>query len=156
MADTEHTTPPGPVEGDGVSYRSIVWFIAILVITVLVCQLVIWGLFRFTEDYRLSRPEIVRAPLAAPAAEPSLQDGQVSRGSEAPASGPALLIDEPLVLRQFLVREDERLHSYGWVNQGAQTVRLPIERAKDLLLERGLPTRESGPAGSAGPAGSGE
>jgi hypothetical protein len=151
MADTEHPPIEGPVEGDGVSYRGIVWFIVVLVMTVVVCQVLIWGLFRFTETYRLDRPEIVRAPLAPPAVDPSLQDGQVSRGPEVPASGPALLVDEPLVLQQFLEREEALLHSYGWVNQGAQTVRLPIDRAKDLLLERGLTIRgSSGPAGSTG------
>jgi hypothetical protein len=77
----------------------------------------------------------------------------VKRRPEAPATEPTLLVDEPLVLQQFRADEQERLHSYGWVNQEAQTVRLPIDRAKDLLLERGLPTRESGPAGPSGSAG---
>jgi hypothetical protein len=153
MADTEHPPIDGPVEGDGVSYRGIVWFIVVLVITGLVCQVMVWGLFRFTETYRLNRPEIVRAPLAPPAAEPTLEGGQVRRRPEAPATEPALLVDEPLILQQFRADEQERLHSYGWVDQEAQTVRLPIDRAKDLLLERGLSTRQAGPAGSTGPSG---
>lgn len=37
--------------------------------------------------------------------------------------------------------EDQLLHSYGWVDQNAGVVRIPIERAMDLLLQRGLPTR---------------
>lgn len=153
MADTEHPPIEGPVQDDGVSYRGIVWFIVVLVIMLLVCQVLVWGVFRFTETYRLNRPEVVRAPLAPPAAEPTLEGGQVKRRPEAPATEPTLLVDEPLVLQQFRADEQERLHSYGWVNQEAQTVRLPIDRAKDLLLERGLPTRESGPAGPSGSAG---
>ena len=152
MAHTEHTELESPVEGDGISYRGIVWFIVVLVITVAVCQVFIWGLFRFTEAYRLDRPEIVRAPLAPEPAEPALEEGQVSRGPEAPESGPSLLVDEPLVLQQFRAEEEALLHSYGWVNQGTQTVRLPIDRAKELLLERGLPARGSDPAASAEPA----
>jgi hypothetical protein len=31
------------------------------------------------------------------------------------------------------------LSSYGWVDERAGVVRIPIERAKELLLERGLP-----------------
>jgi hypothetical protein len=37
--------------------------------------------------------------------------------------------------------EDELLNNYGWVDQDAEVVRIPIERAMELLLERGLPTR---------------
>jgi hypothetical protein len=33
------------------------------------------------------------------------------------------------------------LEGYGWVDREAGVVRLPIERAMELLLERGLPTR---------------
>jgi hypothetical protein len=33
------------------------------------------------------------------------------------------------------------LEGYGWVDREAGVVRVPIERAMELLLERGLPTR---------------
>jgi hypothetical protein len=35
--------------------------------------------------------------------------------------------------------EDERLSSYGWVDERRGVVRLPIERAIELLAERGFP-----------------
>jgi hypothetical protein len=51
------------------------------------------------------------------------------------------------VLRDFRQQERTNLDTYGWVDQAAQQVRLPIGRAKDLLLERGLPVRAgAGPA----------
>ena len=31
----------------------------------------------------------------------------------------------------------ERLGSYGWVDEGASVVRIPIEQAMDLLVEQG-------------------
>ena len=34
------------------------------------------------------------------------------------------------------------LHGYGWVNQGAGVARMPIDQAKKLIVERGLPVRE--------------
>ena len=37
--------------------------------------------------------------------------------------------------------EDARLHGYAWVDREAGVVRIPIERAIDLLAERGLPAR---------------
>lgn len=35
----------------------------------------------------------------------------------------------------------EELETYGWVDRQRGVYRLPIERAKELLLERGLPAR---------------
>jgi hypothetical protein len=65
-------------------------------------------------------------------------------------------------LRQI---EAPLLHSYEWIDKNAGSVRIPIERAIDLLAERGLPYRKRGqpsaipppPAGSqpAGSAGNG-
>jgi hypothetical protein len=42
------------------------------------------------------------------------------------------------------------LNEYGWVDRNAGTVHIPIDQAKELLLQRGLPSR---PAVSEGPAG---
>lgn len=139
MADTNHLHATPPVEGDGVNYQGIAWFVVILVGTVVFCQVFVWGLFVFTEN-RLVQSEVARTPLAAAPAEPSIQNGQLHPGSDS-VTGPVLLVDEPMGLKQFRADQDERLRTYGWVNQGAEVVRLPIDRAKTLVLERGLPSR---------------
>ena len=36
-------------------------------------------------------------------------------------------------------REKELLGSYAWVDRGAGVARIPIDRAMELLVERGLP-----------------
>ncbi len=53
--------------------------------------------------------------------------------------------------------EDAALSTYGWVDRGVGVGRIPIARAMDLVLERGLP-EPTGPAappspGSPAPAG---
>jgi hypothetical protein len=155
MADTNHHVPP--VEGDGVEYRGIVWFLVILIGTVVFCQVFVWGLFKVME-YRVVKSEVARAPLAAEPAKPRLEGGRLVTGLEAPASGgavakPGLLTTEPSVLKEFRRAEDEALHNYGWVNQGSGVVRLPIARAKELVLERGLPSRPAAaPAAVQAPA----
>jgi len=40
--------------------------------------------------------------------------------------------------------EDRVLTTYAWVDRNAGTVRIPVDRAKDLILERGLPARREG------------
>ena len=121
--DTRHLSPP--VEGDGVSYQGIAWFVVILTATTVFCMALVWGLFEVM-DYRNERA--AAAPLAAPA-------GQLP-------PGPNLLTDEAGNLRQFRQREDTALSSYGWADPATETVRLPIARAKEMLLERGLPVRK--------------
>lgn len=46
--------------------------------------------------------------------------------------------------------EQDKLTTYGWVDRGQGVVRLPIDRAMALTLERGLPVR-SGPAATTAP-----
>jgi hypothetical protein len=70
-------------------------------------------------------------------------------GSEQPTKSefpPAPRIEiEPAVEYQRLRTEEERkLSSYGWVDRKSGKVRIPIERAIDLQLERGFPTRKEG------------
>lgn len=59
---------------------------------------------------------------------------------EAPPE-PRLLLDEPTNLQTFREREAAMLHGYGYIDQAAGTVHLPIDRAKELLLEQNLPVR---------------
>ena len=54
---------------------------------------------------------------------------------------PRLQVSARLDLTQFHAREDEELTNYGWVNRSAGIVRIPIEKAMDLVLRKGLPVR---------------
>ena len=44
-------------------------------------------------------------------------------------------------LSKLRATEKEALENYGWVEQNAGVVRIPIDHAMDLVLERGLPVR---------------
>ena len=148
MAHTNHPNAE-PVEGDGVSYKGIVWFVVVLVVTVLGCEVFVAGMFKWGfEPYRV--PQGVVAPLADAVGTPVITDGHVVTGLAMPPQ-PGLLVNEPTVLKAFRDEESQKLHTYGWVNQRVEVVRLPIERAKDLLLERGLPIRPAGDTGAAAP-----
>jgi hypothetical protein len=47
-------------------------------------------------------------------------------------------------LRAYRAREEERLSTYGWVDRQAGLVRLPIERAMEIIAREGLPARPEG------------
>lgn len=59
--------------------------------------------------------------------------------------GPNLQRDPSLDLAALREREDKLLNTYGWIDREAGTVRLPIDRAMDLLVERGLPQTTNHP-----------
>jgi hypothetical protein len=45
-------------------------------------------------------------------------------------------------LRDLREGEDKVLNSYGWVDKDTGTVRIPIDQAMKLAVQRGLPARE--------------
>jgi len=58
--------------------------------------------------------------------------------------GPELLTDERKYLREFREEEQGTLDTYGWVSQSQGIARVPIEAAKKLVVEHGLPVRSGG------------
>lgn len=54
---------------------------------------------------------------------------------------PQLEIDERTQLNSVRLHEEDVLSTYGWVDQQAGNVRIPIDRAMDLIAQRGLPVR---------------
>jgi hypothetical protein len=145
MADTSHHhAGSAPTEGDGVSYRGIVWFVVILAVTTFVCQGLMWGLFAFL-DRQATKADAQAAPLAVPMALPRItEDGHVQAGRPIPQ--PNLMVNEPLGLAAFRAKEDEKLTTYTVMDKNAGTYRIPIERAKALILERGIPGGTALPA----------
>ena len=65
--------------------------------------------------------------------------------TKAAPPGPGLQVHPAQDLKQFRQGEDDRLSSYGWVDQKAGIVRMPIDRAMDLLIQKGLPARAASP-----------
>ena len=58
-----------------------------------------------------------------------------------PTPQPRLQLNPPTDLHAMRSHEDALLNSYKWISKETQLVRIPIERAMELLAERGLPVR---------------
>jgi len=56
-----------------------------------------------------------------------------------PAPGPKLEVNPPAALQALHAREDEVLNTYGWMDPDHGIVHIPIDRAIDLVAQRGLP-----------------
>jgi hypothetical protein len=61
---------------------------------------------------------------------------------------PRVLDDVPEYYTDLRRADEATLNSYGWVDRAHGIVHIPIERAKDILLQRGLPTRPSAQGGA--------
>jgi len=125
-------------ETSDVNVRAILWFAVIVTVTTMVCAVVVWGLFNLLESQAAARDPKM-SPLAMPA-------GTMPRTTVASpffGNGPApqLMVDEPAHLAHQRELEAARLHQYGWVDEKSGVTRLPIDQAKKLLSERGLPAR---------------
>lgn len=82
---------------------------------------------------------------------------QAQEGGQASSPDPAKMFPQPQLqttpipdLKAIRAAEEQVLTSYGWVDQPKGVVRIPIARAMDLLVERGLPARAEAPPQSAG------
>ena len=117
-------------EHSDVDIRAILGFGAALIAVAAVVHLLIFGLFRFFEA-RDGVKVAAEYPLAA-----------AQRHREPPE--PRLQTDPRQDLVDMRAKEDELLGSYGWVDKNAGIVRIPIDAAMKLTLERGLPSRQQG------------
>ena len=63
-----------------------------------------------------------------------------------PENMPRLQVAAPKDLGSYRLNQQKSLEEYGWVDRSNGVVRIPIDRAMDLLVERGLPV-ESGTSG---------
>lgn len=152
MDRTERPREPGgspggesPANGPGhersdVSISAIVKFGVGLAIVAVVVQVAMWGLLRSFETGAKKRdrpvPPMVAASLRRTPREPRLEPNPLA----------------PRIAAQ--AREDAILTSYGWADRGAGIARIPIDRAMELLVERGLPEpKPMMPAAAPTPAG---
>lgn len=113
-------------EQSDINVRAIIGFMAVLAGIVLAIEVAMWGLFNVLHTYEVKNDPYV-TPLARPA------------GQTPPE--PALQLTPWTDLKQFAADEHRRLTSYGWVDEKAGVARIPISKAKEMLLKRGLPVR---------------
>lgn len=111
-----------------VNMRAILWFIGALFLVLLVTFVSMRGLFGyFSETQKLG-----------PGASP-FDDSRVL------PPAPRLQVDPAVDLDQVRQSQNEMLNSYGWADKATGKVRVPIDRAMDMLIERKLPVRLTAP-----------
>jgi hypothetical protein len=97
-----------------------------LALTVAIVGLVVYSIFQYLETH----------PATSTRANPmSAEESQIP---------PAPRIEEhpAIEIQQLHAQENSILSTYGWTDKKAGVVRIPIDRAMELQLERGFPIRK--------------
>jgi hypothetical protein len=137
------TAGHGNYERQDLKPSGILYFLLALGVATLLCILGIKGLYSFLE-----RREKASQPPVNPLITNRPEDTRhIERGyPQSVFPNPKLEEDERGQLDDIRTNEDKTLYSYGWVDEKAGIVRIPIERAMDMLVQRGLPVRSQSAA----------
>ena len=104
-----------------------------LILTTIASMILMFGLFRYFE-VRENAAQIPPASVTTPPTnlppEPNLMFNQNESGN----------------LQDIRADEDKLVNGYGWVDQAHGIARIPVDRAIDLVVQRGFPPRPKAPA----------
>jgi len=114
-------------------FQAMVWFVIVLIITFVAVYFTMFGFQKAELASEQAKTGVKNAAIPLPP-EPRLQP---SRGHE------ILEWDER---NQVMGGWDKRLHQYGWIDEKAQTVHIPIDEAMKIALQdpKVLPARAGG------------
>jgi hypothetical protein len=143
------STGNGGYERSDIGVSGVLYFLAGLVLAGLLTHFVVDGLYSFLEK----RSESQQAPVSPLVTNAPKDTRKLSAAYKDYLKqnfpSPQLEVDERGQLDKIRTDEAQTLNSYDWVDQKAGTVRIPIDRAMDLLVERGLPVRAPSTSGEA-------
>jgi hypothetical protein len=136
-ADTEF-------EHEDLSSNGVYVFMVGLVVSGIVIYFIIVGMYRFLDSYERSQMATA-SPLVTTKGTISRVVTQADMDRDFKDNGaPMLETNERGQLRDFLMNQENQLNSYGWIDEKAGVAHIPIERAMDVLIQRGVPVISQG------------
>jgi hypothetical protein len=139
---------PEEYEHEDLGSRGLFVFMVGLTVSGVIIYFIIVGMYAFLDRYERSQMTTA-SPLVASTGVMSRVVTQEDMDKAFKDNGaPMLEINERGQFREFLLNQENQLNSYGWVDEKAGVARIPIERAMELTVQRGLPVAPQ--AGAAG------
>ena len=140
----------GDYERRDIGISGVVYFMVGLAVAAVIVHFIVAGLYRYLENRAESRQRAVSPLVTNPVRDTRTLPPEFKTDSEGtdyqkyleknfPA--PQLEIDERTELNKARLYEENTLSTYDYIDKDAGTIRIPIDRAMDLLAQRGLPTR---------------
>ncbi|SRR5258708_5884453 len=135
---THNSAGHGDYERRDVGVAGILYFLAALAFAGLVTYFIVDGLYHFLDK----RSAEQQAPVSPLVTNPPADTRHITKDyPQATFPDPKLEEDERGQLNGIRLTEEQMLSSYDYIDQKAGTVRIPIDRAMDLIAQRGLPVR---------------
>jgi hypothetical protein len=134
------------VESSALPPRPVLMFLAILFISTTFVFVIVkgldWGFKKLDESNQgQAATEVETQTRNLPPSPMPLLQGAPGRDSTATKDKPTLL---PLEDMERVRNEaNQKISSYGWVDKTGGIARIPIDRAKDMIAEKGLPALPS-------------
>jgi hypothetical protein len=126
----------GSFEHEDLSPRAIIYFLLALIVSLGVLYVIVFGMYRVLDSYNHAN-QATMSPMVAPEADTrTVTDSDTKAFPE-----PRLEKSERTELRDFIENQDRTLATYNWVDKDKGIVQIPIDRAMDLIVQRGLPVR---------------
>lgn len=134
-------------ESEDLSPQGAFYLMAGLAVVGLLMYFIVVGMYRFLDAYDRSH-QAPRNPMAVKTGvDPrTMTTREIRQQMNKTFPQPVLESNELTQFGDYLSQQDAILESYDWVDQKNGIVRIPIERAMDLLAERGLPVLPQGEA----------
>ena len=126
-------------EESDVDVRGILWFIVIFIAFAVVVHILLYFLFNFYRNLFRGDVQPARTAIATPAQLPQTPRLQPFPAKDQRGEPIAPVASTPVVdMVEMRRAEDEALTNPAWIDRQKGIVRIPIEHAKQLVLERGL------------------
>jgi hypothetical protein len=139
MSAHPHAGQHGDLHNEGVQHeesdinvRAIIWFVVVLSAIVLSMNASMYGMFKLLDWYERKHEPTV-SPLIRSASDP--------REPAKSFPQPVLQTDPWKDLKGFRAEQERHLNGYGWVDEKLGVARIPIGKAKEMLLQKGIPVR---------------
>ncbi len=149
MSDEMNHGSSGPEAGferEDLGTRGVFFFMIGLAVVGIVIYFIIIGLYSFLDKYERSRMPTA-SPLISTNGVMSRVVTQEYMEQRFKDNGvPMLEVNERGQFRDFLIKQESQLNSYGWVDEKAGVAHIPIDRAMELIAQRGLPVYKQGTA----------
>ena len=124
-------------EREDLNPRGIFAFLGGLGLVLVLVYFAVKGMYGYLDAYQKQH----QPPLNPLVSQTENDSRKVSNADIARFPQPRLETNERLEINDFRLQEEKTLNSYGWIDQKAGIARIPIDRAMQLLAQRGLPTR---------------
>lgn len=140
----------GDYERRDIRIADVLYFLAALAFSGLIVYFVVSVVYRELEKRSLEQqppvsPLVTNVPADTrhlpPQYKTDAEGTDYEKYLKANFPAPQLETDERTQLNSIITKQEDVLSTYGYIDQKAGTIRIPIERAMDLIVERGLPVR---------------